>query len=94
MTPFPEAEQNIPAGAREKSAPEPQPAPQFRNDLQRALEQTHRQQSARRALGAHVSDYEQQLATQQRRQRQMFALLAALVALLAWLWWRSWAADA
>lgn len=56
------------------------PTPQFRNHLHRALEETHRQQAARRVLGAHYSDYQQRL-DEQRRQHKLLALLAALVAL-------------
>lgn len=65
-----------------------QPAAQFRDDLHRALEETHRQQAARRALGAHVSEYQQEL-DDQRRQRRTLSLLASMIMLLAWLWWRS-----
>ena len=64
-----------------------QPTPQFRDELQRALEQTHRQQAARRTLGAHVSEYQQELE-EQRRQRRTRSLLASLFMLLIWLWWR------
>jgi len=61
--------------------PASHPASQFRDDLHRALEQTHRQQAARRVLGAHYSDYQRRL-DEQRRQRWLLALLTALVALL------------
>jgi hypothetical protein len=63
------------------SDPAVHPAPQFRSDLLRALEETHRQQAARRVLGAHYSVYQQQL-DEQRRQRWLLALLTALAALL------------
>ncbi len=61
--------------------PATHPAPQFRDDLLRALEQTHRQQAAQRVLGSHYSAYQQQL-DEERRQRWLVAWLAALVALL------------
>ena len=69
--------------------PATHPAPQFRGDLLRALEQTHRQQAAQRVLGAHYSAYQQQL-DEQRRQRWLLALLTALVAFLvfAMIQWR------
>ena len=70
------------APADESSADPPAaPAPQFRDRLHRALEETHRQQAARRVLGAHQSAYQQRLDAQ-RRQRRLVALLAALAAVL------------
>ena len=63
------------------SDPAASPTPQFRNHLHRALEETHRQQAARRVLGAHYSAYQQRL-DEQRRQRRLLALLAALVMIL------------
>ena len=92
MTPIPEPESDEPADTdpefETRSEHAPQPAPQFRDDLQRALAQTHRQQAARRILGAHVSDYAQELE-EQRRQRRTLSVLASILMLLAWLWWRS-----
>ncbi len=92
MNPFPESAPNDhldgDATIESTSDSESQPAPQFRDDLQRALEQTHRQQAARRTLGAHVSDYAQELE-EQRRQRRTLSVLASVLMLLAWLWWRS-----
>lgn len=92
MTPFPDPESDDVADTDPEfeATPEhdPQPAPQFRDDLQRALAQTHRQQAARRTLGAHVSDYAQALE-EQRGQRRTLSVLASVLMLLAWIWWRS-----
>jgi len=84
----PELGGGIKRGADDETANVAQPAPQFRDDLHRALEETHRQQAARRALGAHVSEYQQEL-DEQRRQRRTLSLLASLIMLLAWLWWHN-----
>ncbi len=59
------------------------PAPQFRRDLYEALERTHRQHSAQRALGTRL---EQPPDEGRRAVWQAFALLA--LALLLWAGWR------
>jgi len=59
------------------------PAPQFRRDLYAALEQTHRQHSAQRALGTRL---EQPPDEERRAVWQALALLA--LGLLLWAGWR------
>jgi hypothetical protein len=54
------------------------PNDKFRQDLQRALEQTHRQQTAQRKLGTHPAPKQDQARTVQR----MAGFLLLLVALL------------
>ncbi len=65
------------------------PAPQFRRDLYQALEQTHRQYSAQRALGTRP---QHGVCAAQRRLPWAAAILTVILTtgLLAW-WIRRWA---
>jgi hypothetical protein len=58
------------------------PNEKFRQDLQRALEQTHRQQMAQRKLGTHSSE---KRALSHRRIFGILALLLAAAIALRWL---------
>ena len=59
------------------------PDAKFRHDLQRALEQTHRQQTAQRKVGAY-SPAKPLLSP--RRVAGIFFLLLALLLLARWVW--------
>jgi hypothetical protein len=57
------------------------PDEKFRQDLQRALEQTHRQQMAQRKLGTHPPPRQDRARTVQRAAGILLLLLALLIAL-------------
>jgi hypothetical protein len=58
----------------DEAMPRAQPAPQFRQDLQKALELTHRQHHAQRVLGTRVETAETQISW------TMLALLLVVIA--------------
>ena len=65
---------------------EVQPEPAFRQSLHRALEASHRQQAAQRALGTHASvDWREDERTQDAQSRAWSSALFVMALSLVWL---------
>jgi hypothetical protein len=65
---------------------EVQPEPAFRQNLHRALEASHRQQAAQRALGTHASvDWREDERTQDAQSRAWSSALFLMALSLIWL---------
>jgi hypothetical protein len=66
-----------------QAVPPVHPEAEFRQSLYEALERTHRQQAARRALGTHEPAAGASMRT-------MWLIGAAVLVLVWLLWWRTW----